>query len=428
MAVGPTREAVQQRFNFPQPDAGHATGVTRFAVMTSVALVVSDCHFADRTVRPMSNPCTGCRLSCLVVLDSAENPSSRDEAEIWLNDRVQDIDKVTILFDREGGFGSMLMNPKIDAVYIITPPALQHVCVMKSLEARKHVLVFDAVSQPLAEFVPQLDLAVRQKRFLQSSTMFVHHHRVQTFLESVRADTFGTIESIDVVLLINEDDLALIGIDMPLEPGNGCIRRLGRFGVLMSLLLLTHTTGSRPISAQVSEYEGLSDIPTTAKGSVTFSNNCKLHFTVSYSNTTAPTRQLLEVRSAERYATMTDFVVPHPDGLATYRIYDYKREEDLRYTTLDVVRGECVDVASGPPQDVMMWRRFSRLTRLVEQQGYYESKEAISSIALSNISIQTKQVLLALEESVVTGLEVPIALQDFETMRAHQRQPRLESF
>jgi hypothetical protein len=205
-----------------------------------------------------------------------------------------------------------------------------------------------------------------------------------------------------------------------LGPGNGCIRRLGRFGVLMSLLLLTQTAGSRPIAAQITDFEGPADIPTSAKGTVTFSNQCKLTFTVDYSNTT--TRQLLEVHSEERYATMTDFVVPHPDGLATYRIYGHKREEDLRYATLDVVRGECVDVASGPPQDVMMWRRFSMLSRLVEKQGYYESKEAISSIALSNISIQTKQILLALELSVDTGLEVPIAIQDFETMRAQQQQ------
>jgi hypothetical protein len=68
-----------------------------------------------------------------------------------------------------------------------------------------------------------------------------------------------------------------------------------------------------------------------------------------------------------------------------------------------------------------MWRRFSRLARLVDEVGYYESKEAISSIALSNIAIQTKQVLLALEESVLSGLEVPIAIQDFESMRAQQQ-------
>lgn len=315
----------------------------------------------------------------------------------------------------------MLKDPSIDAVYIITPPSQQHACIMKSLESRKHVLVFDASSQPLAEFVPQLDCAIRQKRFLQSSTMFVHHHRVQTFLDSVRASEFGNIKSIDVVLSINMEDCPLIGIDWPLGKGDGSIRRLGRFAVLMSLLLLTQTAGSRPISAQILEFGGRAGLTTSAKGVVTFSNDCTLQFNVMYNTTTAPTRQVLEVHSQERYATMTDFVVPHPDGLATYRIYDYKRAENLRYATLDVVRGECVDVAAGPPQDVMMWRRFSRLAQLVEEQGYYESKETTSSIALSNISIQTKQVLLALEESVATGLEVPIAVQDFETMRAQQQ-------
>jgi hypothetical protein len=50
-----------------------------------------------------------------------------------------------------------------------------------------------------------------------------------------------------------------------------------------------------------------------------------------------------------------DFVIPHPDGLATYRIY--QKVDD--HWQLEVVRGQMVDVPSGPPQDVMMWRDFA---------------------------------------------------------------------
>jgi hypothetical protein len=377
-----------------------------------VAIVISDCLVADRFVRAMENPCTGCKCSCLVVLDNTEQSASHEMAKQWLDERVKDPDEVLVLFDRHGGMDKMLEDTTIDAVYIITPPAKQHTCIMKSLQAKKHVLVFDATSTPLSEFVPELDCAIKMNRFLQSSTMFVHHHRVQTFLDSVNADDFGTIETINIVLSIYEDDCALVGIQLPLGPGDGCIRRLGRFCVLISVLLFTRG-GSRPVSALVQDCEGPAEQPTSAKCVVTFSDDRVLQFSVGYSEHAA-TRQILEVQARDRYATMTDFVIPHPDGLANYRIYD----KELVRGKLEVVRGECLDVLSGPPQDVMMWRRFSSLCKVVEQQGY-ESKEATSSVSLSNMSIQTKQLLLALEESLETKKEVPIVVQDFETMRKH---------
>ena len=69
----------------------------------------------------------------------------------------------------------------------------------------------------------------------------------------------------------------------------------------------------------------------------------KLTFDVCYSSAST-TRQRLEVKTAACMATMSDFVFPHPDGLATYRVYeDIKKDSDSN----DVadMHGEAIDIA-----------------------------------------------------------------------------------
>lgn len=47
---------------------------------------------------------------------------------------------------------------------------------------------------------------------------------------------------------------------------------------------------------------------------------------------------------------MTDYVMPHPDGLATYRVYD--KQLDEMTGKWEVVQGECLDVPTGSPPNV----------------------------------------------------------------------------
>jgi hypothetical protein len=200
-----------------------------------------------------------------------------------------------------------------------------------------------------------------------------------------------------------------MGAKFPLaRRGDGCVRRLGRYCVLITSLLLSRA-GSRPVSAHVvPRYEHEDDKePTEAKGTVTFTGNRVLTFHVAY--TSIATRQILEVHAPTRYATMTDFVLPHRDGLATYRVY-HKDVVPLS-GKLEVVKAESLDVMSGPPQDVMMWRDFSILCDAVERYGY-SSPQAAGSRELASVANCTKRVLLALEESIATGREVPVAVEE----------------
>lgn len=334
-------------------------------------------------------------------------------ARAWLDQSgcSRSPDKVRILYGHTG-YKVVLDHPTlVDAIFVLTGASTQHQYVMRALKAKKHVLFYDRVSQPLEEFQEQLRWAFKVGRFLQSSTMFVHHHRVKVFLACVNNQaTFGNLQSIHAKLLVNYDDAArIMGVEFPLvKKGDGCVRRLGRYCVLISVLLLSRA-GSQPVSASVEpQYEDEDDVePTSAKGTVHFTDDRVVTFEVGYSS--IPTRQVLEVHAPTRYATMTDFVLPHRDGLATYRVY-HKDVEPLS-GKLEVVRAESLDVMSGPPQDIMMWRDFSLLCDAVERYGY-GSPQAQGSRELANVANCTKKVLLALEESIETRKQVPVVIED----------------
>jgi hypothetical protein len=377
----------------------------------NVALVIHDsalCH--DIAVSAIRSPVSTCRAVSLTVLSPKEGEGVDSplkaailEARAWLDKSSIDPEITEILF-REEGFYNVLQNASVHAVYIFVPAQLQQQYVLAALRAGKHVLLKDIVSTPSKDYSDQLDCAKSMNKFIQFSTMFVHHYRVQTFLNCVCArKTFGNIDSIDSILTVNLQDLALLSVSLPLTPGQGCIRRLARFSVLVATLMLQ--ANHKPVRATVTDFivDEASGEPLSANCEVEFSDNILLKCYVVYSD--APTRQVLTVRSStNRYATMTDFVIPHPDGLATYRVYDkMKNEHTGKY---DIVRGECLDVPTGPPQNVAMWRNFHALCNTVDQFGWQnappeapENPDLHEALLLTEAAIQTKRILIAFDES-----------------------------
>jgi hypothetical protein len=121
----------------------------------------------------------------------------------------------------------------------------------------------------------------------------------------------------------------------------------------------------------------------------------QLNFYVAYIH--SATRQSIELKATSRYATMNDFVIEHPDGLATYRVYDRIASTDRK---INVVSGDSIDVAMGMGQERVLWRNFVRLSHELDKQGGWDDSEATAeSRELTNVSIQTKKILIALMES-----------------------------
>jgi hypothetical protein len=121
----------------------------------------------------------------------------------------------------------------------------------------------------------------------------------------------------------------------------------------------------------------------------------QLKFYVAYIR--SATRQSIELKATSRYATMNDFVIEHPDGLATYRVYDRIAAADGKF---NVTSGDSIDVAMGMGQERVLWRNFVRLSHELDKQGGWDDSEATAECReLTNVSIQTKKILIALMES-----------------------------
>ena len=104
--------------------------------------------------------------------------------------------------------------------------------------------------------------------------------------------------------------------------------------------------------------------------------------------------------AASRFATMHDFVVEHPDGLATYRVYE---KAPTLSKSVEVTKGEAIDLAGGPQQNTMMWRTFVNLCHTLDQRGGWDqSDETAECRVLANVALQTKRVLIALMKSAET--------------------------
>jgi predicted dehydrogenase len=391
----PPQQAVWMRTSFKE---------TLEADLFHIALLIDDCGCIEQSIRAVANPISKCRIDSLTVIHYHEQNIEK-KARKWLERyRVQNHDEVNLSFGEEG-FQKILQDPNIDAVFVIVPTVShQHRYVLRCLHAKKHVLLKDPVSTSYEEFMEQLTAAKAADRFVQFSTMFVHQYRVKAFLDCVSHEKFGSIESIDAILTVNYNDLGKVNVKLPLSEGSGCIHRLARYCVLISTLMLTRH-GSRPVSAQVTKVttDTESGEPVTADCIVHFSDQRVMTCHVGYSHS-APTRQVLHVSAKDRIATTTDFVIPHPDGLATCRVYD--KEFDDRTGLREVVGGESLDVTSGPPQDVMMWRTFCQLCRSIEKSTWNDDTEATAQAReLAEVAIHTKRILIALKKSYATGGE-----------------------
>lgn len=94
---------------------------------------------------------------------------------------------------------------------------------------------------------------------------------------------------------------------------------------------------------------------------------------------------------------MNDFVIEHADGLATYRVYDRYASTNGKFL---VSSGDSIDVAMGMGQERVLWRNFVRLSHELDKQGGWNDCEATAECReLTNVSIQTKRILIALMES-----------------------------
>ena len=225
---------------------------------------------------------------------------------------------------------------------------------------------------------------------------------VLRFIKNVLGDEhFGRIHRIDATLHLSYSDLEKVGVKQPLKRVDGSIKVLGRFCVLVSTLFYSQV-GSFAKSAKAEEAEfGEHGEVTGAIFTVKFSDGLILHANVGYTHRN--TRQYIKLDASTRLATMNDFVIEHPDGLATYRVYEKVPSVG---DDVEVTKGEAIDLAGGPPQNTMMWRTFVQLCHSLDEQGGWDHTDATKECrVLANVALQTKRILIALTKSVENNFE-----------------------
>mmetsp|Transcript_20756 Transcript_20756/g.48852 ORF Transcript_20756/g.48852 Transcript_20756/m.48852 type:complete len:448 (+) Transcript_20756:284-1627(+) len=377
----------------------------------NIGLILDSTNTKDPHVSAINKPASLCQLTSVVVLQPNTHEmtpqSVRDSVGTWLNSNkvAEGVEHLDFIGTGQDGCNQMLASESIHAVYIIALNSQKHY-VLKALNAKKHVLANDPTSVKLSEFMEELECAEENGKFIQTTAMFVHQYRVQRFLNHVLQDEkFGRITEVDSSIQLNCNDLEKVGVKMPLEPDQGCIRVLGRFCVLVSTMFFNRV-GSYAESARVKSWRrGSNGEIVAADCTVKFTNDRQLNFNVAYIQTA--TRQSIELKSTSRYATMNDFVIEHPDGLATYRVYDRKAHVDGCRQALDC---DSFDIGMGLGQEKVLWRTFVRLGHQLDINGGWNDNEAIAECKeLTSVALQMKKILLALMESLENeGTEVPV--------------------
>jgi len=378
----------------------------------NIGLIIDSTNIRDPHVSAMNKPATRCQLTSLVVLNPNTNEtttdSMNDSVGKWLkaNKISQSAESLDFIGTGQGAFDKMISSDSIHAVYVIVPTSSQKDYVLQALNAKKHVLANDPTSVKLSEFMEELECAKKNGKFIQTTAMFVHQYRVQRFMNHVLDDEkFGRITGVDSSIKLNYDDVEKVGVKLPLGKEEGCIRVLGRFCVLVSTMFFNRV-GSYAESARVKSWKhDANGLVVSADCTVKFTNDRHLNFNVSYIHTV--TRQSIELKATSRYATMNDFVIEHPDGLATYRVYDRKAHRDGNTHKFDC---DSFDVGMGLGQERAMWRNFVRLSHNLEDNGGWNDNDAIAECReLTDVAIQMKKILLALMESLENdGKEFPV--------------------
>jgi hypothetical protein len=245
-----------------------ATGESLFRI----GVVIDSVETMEPSVAGIAHPVCPCAVTCLVVLQST--PQSSLAVDVWFRKhKIENYAKDVCVLWGEEGFQLLAQNPNVDAVYLIVPVESQRKYVLAALDSGKHVLLRDHVSTSLDQFIEQLEHAVRLNKFVQFSTTFVHQYRVKKFLDSVlREEMFGRLCGIKATLHLSYNDMHLIDARVPLAPGQGVIRRLGRYCVLFSVLAFARV-GSTATSVKVNKTE-MSSTPEEA-----MSANCTVNFT-----------------------------------------------------------------------------------------------------------------------------------------------------
>lgn len=363
-------------------------------------------RIARKNARGINNLTSRCKVTAVASRDITKAKAFVND-NININDEEEESsasDAIAIC----DNYRALLEGDICDAVYIPLPTQFHKIWVIEALKAGKHVLVEKPVSINVEDYEEMLAVAKSVGKYLQDGTMFEHNPRMDHFLERVGEDpSFGPLTRIisEFTFLGDKDflqnDIRCKSNGDPL----GCIGDLGWYCIRAAILVFSGNKAGgggvasgkqieRATCVRITHSEINSEgVPMDVSCLVYFGAK-KLSFHCSFKY---GLRQTLEVRSPSLTARINDFVIPSL-GPCKYEIH---RSEALDMDLHVVENNDLVECESGPPQEHLMWRTFSRLSREVDGGGWDRSKGAAWHSA---VSLHTQEIANALLQCIQSGV------------------------
>mmetsp|Transcript_29907 Transcript_29907/g.43916 ORF Transcript_29907/g.43916 Transcript_29907/m.43916 type:complete len:376 (-) Transcript_29907:99-1226(-) len=356
--------------------------------------IMGAARIARKNARGINNLTSHCAVTAVASRDIAK-------AKAFVNDNIniEDASDVTVF----NNYRALLENDICDAVYIPLPTQLHKLWVIEALKAGKHVLVEKPVSITVEDYEEMIAVAKSCGKYLQDGTMFAHNPRMDHFLEQICDDpSFGPSTRItSAFTFVGNDEFLRTNIRCKANGDPlGCLGDLGWYCIRAAILVFSGRGGvasgkvARATCVRVTHSETNSEgVPMDVSCLVLFGVK-KLSFHCSFQY---GLRQTLEVRSPCLTARINDFVIPSP-GPCKYEIH---KSEALDMDLHVVENNDLVECDCGPPQEHLMWRTFSRLSREVDDGGWSNSKDAVWQSA---VSLHTQEVANALLRCIQSGV------------------------
>lgn len=97
-----------------------------------------------------------------------------------------------------GGFGALLEDPSVDAVYIPLPPALHYPWAKRALEAGKHVMLEKPFALSLEEAQELTSMARERNLAVHENYMFAFHSQIDYLRASIADGAVGDVRMVRV--------------------------------------------------------------------------------------------------------------------------------------------------------------------------------------------------------------------------------------
>lgn len=353
-------------------------------------------RIARKNIAAIQNLSSNCKVVAIAS-------RSLEKADDFYKNHVLDEwkDSVSIMAGADA-YDQLINDSNVDALYIPLPVTVKKEWVVKALHAKKHVLCEKPVSTSAADYKELLTIAKQVGRYVMDGTMFIHNNRTQHFLEYIaNSDDFGNVIRIDSEFTFRGDEEFFANDIRTTKDGDpyGCIGDLGWYCVRLAQLVFGKVECGQVTRAQT-VYWKLNEegVPIDAQCLVVFQNKENrdsenqeyvLSFHCSFLH---PLSQRLSIIGTKQTLEMVDYVIPR-EGINFWVVHG----EDLTvHDTYSIRSSDVMEVPSGPVQEVLMWRNFSKYCREVENYGWCDGEANQVSIT----SLENQRIVDALMESI----------------------------